>query len=77
MHPEKILGPEWTRQAHGRVPFVYMSPDGSHVVAASEDHDVYFIEYGGRLLCASTTGVDVVFEAAGVRGRRVERVPLM
>ncbi|OPY25243.1 MAG: Outer membrane protein assembly factor BamB [Methanocella sp. PtaU1.Bin125] len=61
MQPEKILGPEWTRQAHGRVPFVYMSPDGSHIAAASEDHDVYLMEYGGRLLWASTTGDDVVF----------------
>ena len=71
MQPEKILKPEWNRQAHGKVPFVYMSPDGSHVVAASEDHDVYFIEYGGRLLWASTTGDDVVFAKCSDDGEYV------
>lgn len=61
MQPEKLLGPEWKRQAHGKVPFVYMTPDGSHIAAASDDHDVYYMEYSGKLLWAGTTGDEVVF----------------
>jgi tricorn protease-like protein len=71
MQPEKILSPEWKRQAHGKVPFVYMTSDGSHIVAASEDHDVYFMEYSGRLLWASTTGDDVVFAKCSDDGEYV------
>ena len=71
MPPEKILSPEWNRQAHGKVPFVYMTPDGSYVTAASEDHDVYFMEFGGKLLFAGTTGDDVVFARCSDDGETV------
>lgn len=71
MQPEKILKPEWNRQAHGKVPFVYMTPDGSHIVAASEDHDIYYMEYSGRLLWAHTTGDHVVFAKCSEDGETV------
>ena len=71
MQPEKILSPEWKRQAHGKVPHVYVTPDGSHIVAASEDHDVYLMEYSGKLLWASTTGDDVVFAKCSDDGQAV------
>jgi WD40 repeat protein len=71
MPPEKILNPEWNRQAHGKVPFVYMTPDGSYITAASDDHDVYLMEYGGKLLFAGTTGDDVVFAKCSDDGETV------
>lgn len=61
MQPEKILNAEWKRQAHGKITNLYMTPDGSFIVAGSEDHDVYFIEYSGKILWTHTTGDDVVF----------------
>ncbi|WP_048197802.1 WD40 repeat domain-containing protein [Methanocella arvoryzae] len=61
MQPEKILKAEWKRQAHGAITHVYMTPDGSYIGAASEDHDVYLMEFGGKLLWANTTGDDVAF----------------
>lgn len=61
MQPEKILNAEWKRQAHGTITHVYMTPDGSYIAAASEDHDVYLVEFGGRLLWANTTGDEVAF----------------
>jgi WD40 repeat protein len=71
MQPEKILNPEWKRQAHGKVPFIYMTSDGSHIVAASDDHDVYFMVNSGRLLWAGTTGDDVVFAKCADDGETV------
>jgi FOG: WD40 repeat len=71
MQPEKILNPEWNRQAHGKIPFVYMTTDGSHIVAASEDHDVYYMEYSGRLPWAGTTGDDVAFAKCSDDGETV------
>ncbi|HMK47284.1 MAG TPA: WD40 repeat domain-containing protein [Methanocella sp.] len=61
MPPEKILQAEWKRQASGKINHVYMTPNSSFITAASDDHDVYFIDHSGRLIWANTTGDDVVF----------------
>lgn len=71
MQPEKILNPEWKRQTHGKISDVYMTPDGSYIVAASEDHDVYLIEFSGKLLWANTTGDEVAFVKASDDGEYV------
>ena len=71
MQPEKILSAEWKRQAQGKVTYVYMTPDGSFTAAGSEDHDVYLIDFGGKLLWANTTGDDVAFVKASDDGQYV------
>jgi len=45
------------REDHSRL----HDPDGSYIAAASEDHDVYLMEFGGKLLWANTTGDEVAF----------------
>ena len=61
MQPETILGPEWKRGTNGNVSAISMTPDASFVAAGCEDHDVYLMNYSGKLLWASTTGDTVQF----------------
>lgn len=71
MQPEKILNAEWKRQTHGKITHIYMTPDGSFIAAASEDKDVYLLEFGGKLLWANTTGDEVSFVKASDEGEYV------
>ncbi len=61
MQPVSILGPEWKRGMNGKVSSVYMTPDASFIAAGSADHDVYLMNYSGKLLWAGTTGDDVQY----------------
>lgn len=61
MQPEQILGPEWKRAITGKVSSIYMTPDASFIAAGSGDHDVYLMNFSGKLLWASTTGDDVQY----------------
>ena len=68
MQPEQILGPEWKRGINGKVSSVYMTPDASFVAAGSGDHDVYLMNFSGKLIWASTTGDDVQYVKASDNG---------
>jgi WD40 repeat protein len=69
--PESILGPEWKKDTHGKVPVVAMTPDATYVAAGSEDHDVYLMDHGGKLRWATTTGDDVELVKISEDGRIV------
>jgi WD40 repeat protein len=71
MQPVPILGPEWKRGINGRVSAIHMTPDASFVAAGSGDHDVYLMNYSGKLLWASMTGEEVQYVKVSDDGHAV------